>query len=166
MHKPFPALARGWVSAAMAYYGGQSAVCGAPDTIRTCGLRLRRTNANQPCCLPPAAIVGGSTWMDHDGPVRIGGETTAFGGSLNGWLLVSGGRKCLIFQWGLTDTLPAICTILYANLRLSTISRAIMCLLRTQHAPILEGCRANSGEGLDDLIPAFHSHEALVADDG
>src|SRR5229473_3960844 len=31
---------------------------GAPDTIRTCDLCLRRANANQPCCPPPTEIEG------------------------------------------------------------------------------------------------------------
>jgi hypothetical protein len=40
---------------------------GAPDTIRTCDLCLRRANANQPCCPPPTEIEGASTWMSHEG---------------------------------------------------------------------------------------------------
>jgi hypothetical protein len=40
------------------------------------------------------------------GSVKIGAETPAFGGSSNSgfWLA---GRKCFIFQWGLTDALSA-----------------------------------------------------------
>jgi transposase InsO family protein len=45
---------------------------GAPDTIRTCGLRLRRAKANQPCSPPPTEIEGwASIWMSRDGLKRL-----------------------------------------------------------------------------------------------
>src|ERR1700719_2042750 len=59
---------------------------GAPDTIRTCDLCLRRANANQPCCPPPTEIVGlASIGMSRDGfHETIGGDALVFGRSSNG----------------------------------------------------------------------------------
>ena len=59
---------------------------GAPDTIRTCDLCLRRANANQPCCPAPTEIEGlASIWMSLDGfHEKIGGETPVFGRRSNG----------------------------------------------------------------------------------
>src|SRR4030095_11122912 len=45
------------------------------------------------------------------------GRSTGFSPWLKRWVLVQEGRKCFIFQEGLTDTLSAICTNLCANLR-------------------------------------------------
>jgi len=38
---------------------------GAPGTIGTCGLCLRRANANQPCCPPPTEIEGLGQYLDE-----------------------------------------------------------------------------------------------------
>jgi len=93
---------------------------GAPDTIRTCDLCLRRANANQPCCPPPTEIEGLGHYLDEPRwiPWKDWRRNASFRRSSNGGFWPRKVENALSFNedW-LTPSPPLHCSPLYPIVR-------------------------------------------------